>query len=70
VRPGIPIIVLWLLLGAVFFTLRMGFINLGVSPCSLVVRGADSPTTRRVRTQASRQPVMRSGSASPGSRWP
>lgn len=25
---GIPIIVLWLLLGAVFFTLRMGFINI------------------------------------------
>jgi AGCS family alanine or glycine:cation symporter len=27
IRPGIPIVVFWLILGAVFFTLRMGFIN-------------------------------------------
>ena len=26
-RPGIPIVVLWLVLGAVYFTVRMGFIN-------------------------------------------
>ncbi len=26
-RPGIPIVVLWLVLGAIFFTVRMGFIN-------------------------------------------
>ena len=27
IGPGIPFIVIWLLVGAVFFTLRMGFIN-------------------------------------------
>ena len=28
IGPGIPFIVIWLLVGAIFFTLRMGFINL------------------------------------------
>lgn len=28
VIPGIPVVVLWLVLGAIFFTLRMGFINI------------------------------------------
>ena len=27
IGPGIPFIVIWLLVGAIFFTLRMGFIN-------------------------------------------
>ncbi len=42
---GIPIIALWLLLGAVFFTLRMGFINLrGFRHAIDVVRGVyDNP---------------------------
>ncbi|HLT39581.1 MAG TPA: alanine:cation symporter family protein, partial [Enhygromyxa sp.] len=42
---GIPIIVLWLLLGAVFFTLRMGFINLrGFRHAIQVTRGLyDNP---------------------------
>jgi AGCS family alanine or glycine:cation symporter len=42
---GVPIIVLWLLLGAVFFTLRMGFINLrGFGHALTVVRGRyDNP---------------------------
>lgn len=42
---GIPIIVLWLLLGAVFFTLRMGFINIrGFRHAIQVVRGRyDNP---------------------------
>jgi AGCS family alanine or glycine:cation symporter len=42
---GVPIIVLWLLLGAVFFTLRMGFINLrGFRHALEVVRGRyDNP---------------------------
>jgi AGCS family alanine or glycine:cation symporter len=42
---GIPIIVLWLLLGAVFFTLRMGFINVrGFRHAIAVVRGRyDNP---------------------------
>jgi AGCS family alanine or glycine:cation symporter len=42
---GIPIIALWLLLGAVFFTLRMGFINIrGFRHAIDVVRGRyDNP---------------------------
>lgn len=42
---GIPIIALWLLIGAVFFTLRMGFINLrGFRHAIDVVRGIyDNP---------------------------
>jgi len=28
VKPGVPVVVLWLVLGAIFFTLRMGFINI------------------------------------------
>ncbi|MFO7563479.1 MAG: alanine/glycine:cation symporter family protein [Enhygromyxa sp.] len=42
---GVPIIVLWLLLGAVFFTLRMGFINLrAFGHAILVTRGVyDNP---------------------------
>jgi alanine or glycine:cation symporter, AGCS family len=42
---GVPIIALWLLLGAVFFTLRMGFINLrGFRHAIDVVRGVyDNP---------------------------
>ena len=42
---GVPIIALWLLLGAVFFTLRMGFINLRAFRHAIdVVRGVyDNP---------------------------
>jgi AGCS family alanine or glycine:cation symporter len=42
---GVPIIVLWLMLGAVFFTVRMGFINLrGFRHAITVVRGRyDNP---------------------------
>lgn len=37
---GIPIVVLWLLLGGIFFTLRMGFVNIwGFSHALRVVRG-------------------------------
>ncbi|RMF11447.1 MAG: alanine glycine permease, partial [Alphaproteobacteria bacterium] len=42
---GMPLIVLWLLLGAVFFTLKMGFINLrGFRHAIQVARGVyDDP---------------------------
>ena len=44
-RGGVPIIAVWLVLGAVFFTLRMGFINLrGFKHAIDVVRGKfDNP---------------------------
>jgi len=39
-RTGVPLTVLWLILGAVFFTFRMGFINLrGFKHAIQVVRG-------------------------------
>ncbi len=39
-RHGIPIVVLWLILGAIYFTLRMGFINLrGFGHALKVTRG-------------------------------
>lgn len=44
-RHGIPVVVLWLVLGAVFFTLRMGFINFrGFKHAVLVTAGKyDNP---------------------------
>jgi len=40
VQPGIPIVVLWLVMGAIFFTLRMGFINVrGFKHAILVTAG-------------------------------
>ena len=40
VKPGVPIVVLWLVLGAIFFTLRMGFINIrGFKHAILVTAG-------------------------------
>jgi AGCS family alanine or glycine:cation symporter len=48
VSPGIPIVVLWLVLGAVFFTLRMGFINFrGFKHAILVTAGKyDDPDNK------------------------
>ncbi len=44
-QKGIPFIVVWLVLGALFFTFRMGFINFfGVKQALLLVRGVfDNP---------------------------
>ncbi len=45
-KKNIPFIVVWLVLGAIFFTLRMGFVNFrGVKQALLLVRGKyDNPT--------------------------
>lgn len=45
---GIPLIVVWLILGAIFFTLRMGFINFrGISHAIQLVRGKyDDPAEK------------------------
>ena len=50
---GIPLIVMWLIIGAVFFTLRMGFINLrGFRHALAVTQGAyDVPADKGEVTQ-------------------
>ncbi len=47
-QKGIPFIVVWLVLGAIFFTLRMGFINFrGVKQAFALVRGKfDDPADK------------------------